>query len=112
MARITPPKGTGVAGRCLWRSITEVFDLERHEVAVLGQAARVIDRIAALDAVVDVEGVMFDGRAHPALVESRLQRLALARLLTALRLPDLLEQRPQHRGIRGVYRLDGARGSA
>ncbi|MDQ3274292.1 MAG: hypothetical protein M3Q39_04480 [Actinomycetota bacterium] len=45
---------------------------------------------------------------HPALVESRQQRLALARLLIALRLPDREEQRPQRRGLRGGYRLLGA----
>jgi hypothetical protein len=81
-------------------------------MSILAQLVRTADRIAALDSIVDIEGVMIDGKAHPALIESRLQRLTLARLLTALRLPDLSEERPQRRGMRGVYRLDGARGTA
>lgn len=112
MADPKPAPGTGTAGRALFKSITARFELEPHELAVLAQLVRTADRIAALDAVVDSEGVMVDGRAHAALVESRLQRLTLARLLTALRLPDLADQRPQRRGIRGVYTLDSARGAS
>ncbi|HZA16717.1 MAG TPA: hypothetical protein VE645_07445 [Pseudonocardiaceae bacterium] len=103
------PRGTGAAGRALWRSIVGTYELEVHERVVLGQLVKVADRIAALDSIVDEDGVLVDGRAHPALIESRLQRLTLARLLTTLRLPD---QRPQRRGLRGVYSLDRARGLA
>src|SRR4051794_1437037 len=101
MGDVRPPRGTGTAGRLLWKSITQAFDLEAHEQALLGQLVRVADRIEALDAIVDAEGVLSEGKAHVALVEARLQRLALARLLTALRLPDVNEQRPQRRGMRG-----------
>lgn len=111
-----PPAGTGQAGTALWESITGGFDLEPHELAQLSSACRVADRVAALDEVVDRDGVMLsdDKRgpvAHPALVESRQQRMALARILSALRLPDAEGQQPQHRGIRGFYRA-GARGTA
>jgi hypothetical protein len=102
-------------GRALWESITGAFDLEPHERSVLAQVVKVADRVAALDAVVDDQGVLSDDPkrgtvAHPALVESRQQRLTLARMLTALRLPDADQRRPQRRGMRGVYRLgrDGA----
>jgi len=48
---------------------------------------------------------MRDGKAHPALVESRQQRIVFARLLAALRLPDDQHgERPQRRQVRGVYR--------
>src|SRR3712207_4860985 len=94
MADARPPRGSGTAGRVLWTSITSRFELEPHEQAVLGQLVRTADRIAELDARVDAEGVMVDGKAHPALVESRLQRVTLARLLTALRLPDQFDQHP------------------
>ena len=51
-------------------------------------------------------------RAHPALVEARQQRIALARLLAALRLPageeEAGDRRPQRRmGVRGVYGVGG-----
>ncbi len=47
---------------------------------------------------------------HPALVESRQQRLVLARILTALRVPDADGVQPQRRGLRGFY--GGDRGTA
>jgi hypothetical protein len=92
----------------LWKAITTVYELEQHELVLLEQAARVSDRIAALDRIVDAEGVVEPGtgRAHPCLIEARQQRLTLSRIVTSLRLPDQLDQRPQqHRGgVRGFYR--------
>ena len=73
---------------------------------VLGQVAKVADRIAALDAVVTRDGVLLGDHVHPALVESRLQRVTLGRLVSLLRLPDQEDRRPQRRGgFRGAYRL-------
>jgi len=111
-AKSSAPRGTGPAGRALWASVVDRFDLTEHERAQLGIAVRVADRVAALDAVVDAEGVILcDPKrgqiAHPALVESRQQRLTLACLLTALRLPDDEGAQPQRRGTRGVYRVSG-----
>ncbi len=73
-----------------------------------------MDLLEHLDAEVRRDGAMVDSaqgrRAHPALVEARQQRIALARLLAALRLPAGEEsevggdRRPQRRmGVRGVY---------
>jgi hypothetical protein len=103
-----PPDRLEAAGRALWGSVTGTYTLEQHEAEVLAQACRVADLVAALDAVVDREGVLLaDPKrgqiVHPALVEARQQRLSLARLLTALRLPDEGDRRPQRRGLRGVY---------
>jgi len=65
-----------------------------------------------LQALVDTEGPIVEGRAHPALVELRQQRILLARLVVALRVPmgeqdDESPQRPQYRGTRGVYGIRG-----
>jgi hypothetical protein len=80
--------------------------LEDHELLLLREAAVVVDRIAALDALVVKDGMLLNGRAHPALVESRLQRVTLGRLLSILRLPDQEDRRPQRRGgFRGHYGL-------
>jgi hypothetical protein len=104
MADVKPPRGTGAAGKAVWSSVVGDFALERFELQILGQAATVADRIGELDALVDSDGVLVDGKAHPALIESRLQRLTLARLLAALRLPDHSGARPQHRtGFRGTH---------
>jgi hypothetical protein len=113
MAETRPPRGTGPAGKALWMSIAQSFELERHETEVLRQAVVVADRIEALDEAVTRDGVLVEGRAHPALVESRLQRVTLGRLLSILRLPDLEDRRPQHRrGFRGVYGLRPVVGGA
>ncbi len=114
------PTGAGPAGRRLWRSVVEPYVLEEHELALLRQCVRTVDLLEQLDAEVRRDGPMVTAgdtvRAHPAAVEARQQRIALARLLAALRLPageagDVQAgARPQRRvGARGVY---GIRGTA
>ena len=121
MAERTPPtpKGTGANGRRLWQSIVSAYELDEHETALLREAVRTIDRLDELHAVVDAEGLMVEGRygpkVHPAMVEARQLKIALARLLAALRLPDgengdESQGRRQRRvGARGVYGLRVAR---
>jgi hypothetical protein len=63
-----------------------------------------------LQALLDEEGLVSGGKTHPALAEIRQQRITLARMLVALRIPAGEESdRPagQRRGIRGVYQLGG-----
>ncbi len=116
-----PPTGTGPAGRHLWRSLLADYELAEHELTLLRQAVRVVDLCDDLQHVVDAEGPMAetrlgDVRVSPAVVELRQQRLALARLIVALRVPlgDAEDQTPastpsatvarlQRRGLRGVY---------
>jgi hypothetical protein len=62
---------------------------------------------------VDADGPMLGGRPHAALVELRQQRIVLARLVVALRVPlgdqdeESAPARLQRRGARGVYQLRG-----
>lgn len=107
------PRGTGPEGRRLWRAVLGEFELEEHELSLLRQAVRVADTCAQLQALVDEQGPLRDGKAHPALVELRQQRILLARLIVALRVPLGDEGAPaagrqQRRGIRGVYGIKGA----
>jgi hypothetical protein len=114
-----PPAGAGKAGTALWRAVLTEYELEEHELLLLREAVRTVDvlddltaRVAADESVVESpQGT----KAHPALVEARQQRIALARLLAALRLPAGEEseaggdRRPQRRlGVRGVYGVSGA----
>lgn len=111
----TPPPGTGKRGAALWRDVLGTYELEQHELALLHEAVRTVDLLDALAALVDTEGLTAESsqgsRVHPAVVEARSQRLALARILAALRLPageeeSGTERRPQRRGgARGVYAL-------
>lgn len=113
-----PPTGTRAGGKRLWTSVAGQFALDEHETALLTEACRTVDALDALDGRVRREGVIVSGpqgdRAHPGLVEARQQRIVLARLLAALRVPQGAEgdeqasARPQRRGgARGVYGITG-----
>jgi hypothetical protein len=112
--------GTKASGRRLWASILAEYELEEHELALLKEMVRTVDMLDDLAGIVDRDGPVVRGpglapRAHPALVEARQLRIALARLAASLRLPAGDEdsadakvgtRRPQRRvGARGVYRL-------
>jgi hypothetical protein len=90
-----------VSGKRLWRSILREYDLAEHELALLTEACRTVDQLDAFAEVIAAEGVIEQGtgRAHPAVVESRQLRLALARLTATLRVPlGDEEATPQRRG--------------
>lgn len=112
------PSGTGPAGRKLWRSVVEKYELEEWEMAILRELVRTVDQLDELAAIVATEGMMAPGpglttRVHPALTEARQLRLAMARLSASLRMPVGKEgdqpshlRRPQRRGgARGTYGL-------
>lgn len=110
-----PPRGTGANGAKVWRDILGKYELEEHELALLREMVRTTDLLDNLAAITAREGLMVAGahgsqKPHPAVVEARQARIALARLTAALRLPagDETDQakgrRPQRRvGARGVY---------
>lgn len=88
-----PPTGLGASGRRFWRETCTEYVLSGPERALLEQACRTMDRLAALDAAVVRDGVTVEGsagqpRAHPALVELRAQQLVLGKVLAQLELPD------------------------
>ena len=91
MAHIpAPPKGTKGAGKELWEGILTEYTLGVPEMALLREAVATVDLLQAGDLTA---------------VESRQQRITLARLLAAMRLPDEKggANRPQLRAIRGTY---------
>jgi len=98
------PPGTKPAGSALWHSIVDRFELDAHEMTLLVQAVRTADLCDLLEADVAAHGVTCESsqgvRTNPSLVELRQQRVTLARLLAALRLPTGDEsglRRPQRR---------------
>jgi len=122
----SPPAGLRASGRRLWHSVLTDFELAEHELVLLRQACRSADVCDQLGSVLAADGVMATTRlgeqkVHPALVELRQQRLVLARLIVALRVPlgDQEDQSPsvsvsspaarlQRRALRGVYVAGGA----
>ncbi len=114
-----PPTGSKAAGRRLWASVVDEYELDEHETALLVEAVRTVDLLADLDAAVRRDGALVASpqgvKAHPAAVEARQQRIALARILASLRLPSGDEgdrkagARPPRRvGVRGTYGIRGA----
>lgn len=105
------PRNLAAPGRKLWDAAVSSFEFAGHELAMLEEACRTRDVIALLDARVSEDGLMLASsqgqRVHPALTESRHQRLTLARLLATLGIPpleeDVLPRARAVRGVRGVY---------
>jgi len=88
------PPGLGPRGRGFWRATVAGFTLERGELELLAETARMLDEIDTLAAAIARDGVTVAGsagqtRTHPAINEVRQHRLALGRLLAQLALPDL-----------------------
>jgi hypothetical protein len=117
-----PPSGLRASGRKLWDSITGDYDLDEHELTLLREIVRTVDLVDELESEVRQDGAIIQSpqgiKAHPAAVELRQQRIALARLLAALRMPagdegDQVQGRRQQRrtGARGVYSIKGGRAS-
>ena len=102
------PTGAGEAGKRLWLAVVSAYDLGEHELVLLRQAVAVADVCEALRAIIAAEGLLVMGKVHPAGVELRQQRILLARLVVALRVPMGDEDaagsdRTQYRGLRGMY---------
>ncbi len=89
-----PPAGLGRRGRALWRDVMAAYHLDPAEAVVLEHAAGTLDLVAGLQAeLAGLEDLVVTGSRgqplpHPVIAELRRQRLALAQLLRALRLPD------------------------
>ena len=107
-----PPDGLKAAGRVLWSSVMDGWDIDAWEKLLLLQACRCVDRLddlaeAAAASAALVTNAKGEMAPHPAIVEARQQSIVLTRLLASMRLPvgdedDLT--RPQRRGAaRGAY---------
>ena len=102
----TAPKGLGPAGSALWKGVTESYELDPLELAALEHACRQTDLGALLDAQLTEEGISATGsggqtRLNGLVGEIRQSRLAVAKLLTAIRLPpsavDMARNGPERR---------------
>ncbi|MGY1945327.1 hypothetical protein [Nocardia asiatica] len=87
------PKGLAPGGRKLWTDIVAQWDLRPDELRVLREAAREVDLIDKLEAVLNKGSLMIPGSmgqmvVHPMVTELRQHRATLAALLRQLKLPD------------------------
>lgn len=107
-----PPLDLREAGRRLWEKTLAEIDYQAHELELLAETCRTLDAVRSLQQALDTDGVIDISpqgrRVHPALPELRQQRIALARLLAALNIPD--DETPESTGTtpagrpRGTYR--------
>lgn len=81
----------------LWDSVAD--DVDEPQLVVLHEACRLADRLDVLHAEVEAEGPSSAAARH-----ARDSAQAMARLITALRLPDESGVRPQRRGMRGAQK--------
>ncbi len=112
MTKPKMPSGLRTSGRALWAAVLSDYELSACERTLLLQAARTADLLDDLEEEVRLSGPMVESpqgrKANPAAVEARQQRLVLARLIVALRIPlDESADRTQSRPIRGVYGIAG-----
>lgn len=71
MTKPRVPQGLNVAGRRLWRSVIDNYELSGHELEVLRVAAMAADRLETAHQQLDDEGQVITNRfgalvAHPA----------------------------------------------
>lgn len=76
-------------GQAFQAEVLDSFELGPHEVELLAEVAVMLDRLDLLEAAVVADGVMLNGRVHPAAVESRQVSNTLRQHLHALGLPDV-----------------------
>jgi hypothetical protein len=94
-------------GEALRSALLDRYDLEPHELVLLDSAAHTANLIGDLQAVIDRDGPMVDGRPNPAAVEVRSQRLTLGRLQ---RLASARSPRSLGRGQCAVRQAETPRG--
>jgi hypothetical protein len=80
-------------GTAFYDRTLEAFELTDSERELLSEAARLMDELETLKAQLDADGLTLvtpSGilKPHPCLAEVRSHRIALARLLAQLALPD------------------------
>lgn len=95
MATTADTRGLNSAGRRLWESVTEAYDLRADEKAVLRQACFTVDTIEALRKKHESLGnpLLETGSTgqtvtHPLVLELRAQRAQLPRLLSSIGIRD------------------------
>lgn len=87
------PAGLSAAGRRLWRSVVDRYDLRPDELALLEHAGRCADELASLqqaltDAPAVVAGSTGQPRPNGLYAEVRAHREVLKRLLGGLDVPE------------------------
>jgi hypothetical protein len=75
----SPPRCLNLSkpGRDLWKVCVKLYDFDEIQLDSLGRLCRAVERGVAAGEVLDREGLVLDGKAHP-LVKVELQYMAMA----------------------------------
>ena len=79
-------------GRAFWKQAVGEYELDPGEVELLAEVCRCLDLLDELRLGLADEPMTVSGRTHPLIVEQRLQRVELRRLIGALALPNVPDQ--------------------
>ena len=87
------PSGLGKSGAALWKKFASTYRFDERELEISTLAARQADDIAGLESALAADGLMIAGasgqiRMNACITELRGSRIALARHLGQLDLPD------------------------
>lgn len=96
-------------GRKLWRAVLADHNLRPDQLELLAESCRLADLLDRLREVVETEGFVLDGRAHPCLVELRNARLEYRRHLGQLGLEDPVPEPEDKRPGDGIIWIDQSR---
>ncbi|KWX03720.1 hypothetical protein TH66_13050 [Carbonactinospora thermoautotrophica] len=93
MPDLENPLDLGDAGRAFYAEVTAKYELNVDELRILAAAAKTLDELAALEAMVKEHGVVAKGsrgqlRVSPAIEAIREHRALFLRLVGALALPQ------------------------
>lgn len=92
MPKIKPPADLQTAGKALWNSVQDDYELESHEIALLREACRAADELEILRKALLASEVVSTGSTGQPVVnkifeEIRRHRDSLAKTITAMSLP-------------------------
>jgi hypothetical protein len=90
----SPPPDLLEGGRSLWRRVLGTYDLGPAEVTTLAQACRLTDRLDTYANLIASEAILSEetGKLSAVLAQERLTSVALVKVLSTLRLPDLPDE--------------------
>ena len=86
--RPRPPAGLSARSRRLWRDLLDANDFQRHELEVLARALEMADRADEMSKIIDRDGLLVEGKAHPLIAARRDALLASARFWRQLKFTD------------------------
>jgi phage terminase small subunit len=102
MSNPKPPADLSAASKALWRQVLETYDLAEHELTILAELGRALDRARQARAAINRDGITIAGRfgprANPACHVENQAVIRASRLMRQLGLRELDDQMARQPG--------------